>query len=346
MLKDIIRYFTISRIKQKMEQKFYWYWNVLFFSFSVFYKKFKKNLESKYTDSYIFMPPMAIGDLIMFCSCIKPFKKQNPGKIILIIKNEKYRKLIECFSGIDEILTINEFIYFFGFFEYQNELIIPPKKGKINIISSELFAGYCYKTGKKFVLLSDLYKYAFCLNSFPRATLNYSQKDIDAVNKIWNEMDLNEKTIFIAPGSISLCNLLSKNFWLYLAEKLTDKGYTVIFNEYENDKYNSLFLPLSQVPIFVKKCHRSIFFRSGLADLAAMYNNNLIVIYPEKMCHIDLGYAYTIEFEMNKSLSIDDNLREINSINNIWGKGKAEELIFNCSEQELEEKILNLFREK
>ncbi len=343
MLKKIVRFFCIYRLRQKIGNKYYWYWNIIFFPLNCFYKIFKKKIETKYKNWYIFMPSMSIGDFVMFCGCIKQFKEKNPDKVVVIVKSKKYYDLIKCFLSIDDILIINEFIYYFGFFEYQKEYIKEIKKGFIHVMNIELLSSYCYKTGNKFEKLSDLIKYSLNLNTFQKVSLKYCQCDIDYVNEIWNKMKLNDKTIFISPKSLSLdCNLLNKNFWMNLAKKLTQKGFKVIFNEYKNSKYCSLFLQLSQVPIFVGKCRYGIFFRSGLADLVAMNNKNLIVIYPEKMYHIDYDYtSYKNLFKFNKKLSIDENLKECLSINNIWGKGTAKELIFDCTEQEIENRILN-----
>ncbi len=321
-------------IRDKYE-KYLKYWN------------FAHQYEKKYKNYYIFMPLHCIGDLLFFCNNLKIFKNQmGGGKIVLLVKDKVRYDFVKSFPFIDEAEIIDETVYFHILFSKECNYPVKFKKNKLYMFNPDMII---YPKDVKLNSTSLLFKYL--LNIKTSKNIEYkiypSVDDEENINEKWQNMNLNDKTIFISPYASSLnWKVLSKDFWYKLAQKLSNKGYNVVFNAPDNDfsGYNNVFLPLNQTGLFAKRCYASIMFRSGLVDIVAVQNvQNLYVIYPKLMEHPSLGvkqkdvWKKTYYFDSN--LSDEENLFKIMSLNSAVGINSANEIIFDGDE----ENLLNYF---
>ena len=212
------------------------------------------------------------------------------------------------------------------------------------------------KINTKFESPKDLYRFALNLssNNIEQEDPTYTKENILEIEKIYKNMNLNKKIIFLAPFAASLnYKVLSKDFWTNLADRLINTGYDVIFNARETDfpKYKCLFLPITQVGIFVNKCYACVAFRSGLADIISLTPpEKFYVIYPKLMEHPTLGLAqrdvWKNTYKFNPNLSDEENMYHLFSFESIIGKSSAEEIIFDDKEEVFNEMIYKKIMEK
>ena len=312
-------------------------------------KLFTSNIEKNNKDSWIIMPLHCIGDLLLTCQRIKSFKEKNGGKVILIVKDINRYDLAKCFPAIDDVIIIPEKIFMYLHYDREFEFSNNPQKGKIHYINPDKLKNKCRQKNVK-----TLFSYALGLdeNCAELEKPLLSESDIKNVNEIHKEMNLSNKTVLISPYAGSLnWKVLSKDFWLKLAEELTLQGYDVVFNTEKKEfaNYKTIFLSLSQMGAFATKCAKIITFRSGLTDLMSMYNSEgMITIYPKDMDHPIFGIAQrdvwknTYIFDENKT--DEENMYRLFSLQEIIGKTDAKEIIFNNNEMELMQTILREFQ--
>ncbi len=340
LVPKLISKFYASNETKKIEicknyEKYLEYWN------------FAHKYEQKYKGYYIFMPLHCIGDLMLFCNNLKIFKKQmGGGKIVLLVKDKMRYDFVKSFPFIEEAEIIDESLYFHILFTYYSNYPCKIRKNKLYLFSPDMMI---FTENIKPYNVCDLYKYVLNINTSQNVEykLYPTLSDEENVNKKWQDMGLNDKTIFISPYATSLnWKVLSKDFWYRLAQKLTDKGYNVVFNAFDNDftGYKNIFLPLNETGLFAKKCRASIMFRSGLVDIVALNNaQNLFVIYPKLMDHPDFGLkqreVWQKTYNFDSELSIEENIFNIMSLNSISGINTAKEIIFDGDE----ENLLNYF---
>lgn len=330
--------------KQKLNAK-----NIFLSLYKEQYKRAIREIELLYSDYWIFMPMHCLGDLLLFCKNIKAFKALNNGKVLIIVKDNNRKKFVECFSSIDKVITMEENLFFYGMYAQKTKQSDRrTEKGKVNIINADHIAK---NANIKFKSIDDLYKYPLNLSTqnseseFPV----WSKADIDEVEKCFRELNLGDNTILLSPFAKSLnYKILSKNFWLTLAKALTDSGFDVVFNASTKQfpKYKCIFLPISQMPIFAKKCYSCITFRSGLVDIIACENpQNFFVIYPKTMTHPQLAnlqkQIWTDTYDFDENISYEENLYNIFSLESIVGKTSTESIIFDGYERRLADYLIN-----
>lgn len=305
-----------------------------------------REIEKNNKEYWIFCPLHPIGDLLVICSYMKSFKEKNGGKILILVKNAELKNLVEMFSSIDKVMIIDEKTYIYYQYESEQKFSNKIQKGKVHFLNADKIAS----SGLKFDTLRNLYKYSLNLETVvPENPVN-TVDDKDAINKIFSDYNFKDSIILISPYANSLnYKVLSKEFWIDLANELVMQGYDVVFNSNTNfEGYKTLFLPLSQIGLFAEKCHSVICFRSGIADLISLYApEKLIVLYPPQLDHPTLGLnmiekVYKNKYKFDDTKTDMENMYNIFSVKSIIGIDNINEIICSMPNKELKELIFNL----
>lgn len=297
----------------------------------IIYKYFKKSIEKKYADYWIFVPFWPWGDFIICCSLLDQFRKEHGGKILLFYANNEQLKFIKSLKIADKIIKIPSEIYFR--LNHKSEYIVHEgqlTKGKIFEMSH-----MTYKVGKdqKTNNFVELYKNMLDIKDVNFQQLQLPQNLQSELKLKLSKIAQNRKVIMITPESRSYDqNEINFHYWKKLGLKLESCGYKVIFNT-KNIKYadfTCLYLPLLEQVYISTLCYANISIRSGFTDLITIMGaNKQIVFYPESMRFITISEEEQNKemsriFNINKNLSFQQNMFNWTSINNMYKKNYLE----------------------
>ncbi len=303
----------------------------------------KNILDAKidqYQNYYIFEPVGGLGEAYVAASLVHSFKEHYDGKVMFITSSNSKKNLLDTFEDIDVTLVVSE--------EEKTQLQDPLLNNKfidINLYKdTEILSKNMIDRTKMLMRLQS----KNAIYSKPKP----SNKAKEDANKIFNELNLNDKTVFLSTKANS-CNwtAIPESFWAKLANILIEKGYNVVFNAEDGFyKYKKVFLPIDQTIEFAKLCCHSISFRSGFSDiLAGISKSNLTVIYPDNNQKFSIAFTNEllvqitkIFYEYDDSLGIVENFLNMDLINIVFAGKNLNQLTYDGKDTVLLEKCINL----
>ena len=262
-----------------------------------------KKLKKLYPDSiFLWLPLGGIGEFTQIISLMKAFKEKINKNIVLITNKKLERDVVslideniaKCYYGdnifvkdiknLDKLDNLNsDNIY--GF----KGMLIPNKKDK---------KYFFHESVKQFFNLPKETKKDTIIPTRPE---NNNQDFLD-IEKIFK----NEKVIFIFPEANTYdYTIITKEVWTDIATRLTNDGYTCIFNSKEKyGDFINVFFDIKETLYLATLANSIITFRSGMSELLAISTNcNMIVVYPN-------GKEYFFIKESLKLFGTSDDYRK------------------------------------
>ena len=169
----------------------------------------------------------------------------------------------------------------------------------------------------------------------------------DAIRHHFDELGLKKgKTCFLIPHA--LCygkEVVSYEFWKKLSIRLREEGYEPVFNSFEEivPEVPYIYLPMEEVPDFVKLCGNVIGVRTGLLDVIATFTDVKIqAVYPNEFCPIwhqnpMLYKGLDISVKEKSERAINDM-----AIRRVVGRGNVFEFIHGNEEEDIQKVIEHL----
>ena len=254
------------------------------------YKKQKdipiKKLKKIYPNSIFFWLPIGgVGEFTEIICSMKPFKEKINKNIVLLTNKKLERDVV---SLIDKNIVK---CY------YEDNLFFKDIKNlnKLENLNTETIYGFngMLATNKK----NKKYFFHEVVKEFFNLSKETKRDIIIAVrpkNKDKNFLELekifkNKKTIFIFPEANTYdYTIITKEVWIDIANKLTNDGYTCIFNSKEKyGDFINVFLDIKETLYLASLANSIITFRSGIAELLAISTIcNIIVVYPNGKTHL------------------------------------------------------------
>ena len=244
-------------------------------------------LKKMYPNSIFFwLPTGGVGEFSQIISLIKAFKEKINKNIVLLTNRKLERDVI---SLIDK--NIVKCYYINNAFLQQN------KKESIKAIdhfdSNTIYDIFYYpdKNDKQkdnyLGFLKDYYHLDqdVEINRITPVRPKNKDKNFLELEKIFK----NKKTIFIFPEANTYdYTIITKEVWIDIAKKLTNDGYTCIFNSKEKyGDFINVFLDIKETLYLASLANSIITFRSGIAELLAISTTcNMIVVYPNGKTHL------------------------------------------------------------
>ncbi len=151
--------------------------------------------------------------------------------------------------------------------------------GQIHTNQIEWFRGF---KGLNFTELFRRYVFDFTENIRPQHP-KYLDVESELVKIFEKNSFLVGKTVVLSPYSNTLFDLPDE-FWIHLAKKLTEKGYTVCTNSSSDLEpaiagTTAVFFPLNIAPQFLNKAGYFIGVRSGFCDIISGSSAKKIILY-------------------------------------------------------------------
>lgn len=310
-------------------------------------KMFKKEIQKKYADYWIFVPFWPWGDFIIGCSLLKQFKKEHGGKILIFYKNANQLEFIHSLNFADKAIKIPREIYYATCTKSiieKDHNTYGLQKGMLYELSHHVFNEAESNKSENFV---EVYTKMLNLNKVDLEIPNFPTEIKQKVNNLFEKISNGKKVIMISPHANSYDEKeISSSFWIKIGKELESHGYKVVFNTntllYNN--FEKIYLPLAQQCYFASLCSANISLRSGFTDLITICGiENQIILYPESMRFITITEeAQKNEmnrlFKVKSDLSFEENMYYWTSINNMYNKNYLEKVI---KYQDCKNEILN-----
>lgn len=296
-------------------------------------QKLVSYIENRYKDYYILLPHFPIGDTLVVLGLIPEFINKYGKKVLILVHNESRKNFINLFQLPVEILNLD--ISLDNIYYLLSTLPVSLARGKVHPMLTDRT-----KIDKNIIIKNAIDLYAYLMDVNPQKF--YLKKLSKASPQITDQ-------VFLIPYANSFNDkVISKTFWLKLAQELEKQGLKVIFNTKEGDfeNYECKLLPFDKVGEFASKCKAVIAFRSGITDLIAQYNiNKFITIYSEDMANknMDLKYWYKLQkqtYYFDNQLSNAQNIFNIWALCKLWKKDDIIEMTTNGDEDKLLKTIL------
>lgn len=276
-------------------------------------------IEKKYNDYWIFPLFSPWGDFTICCALMKEFKAKYGGKILVLVEDKNRANVAKLFPSIDKVIIEKkgdrQFINCHPhtklkkgmYYELNHWLFIDaPKHNSLNFL--ELYARMLELENDNITLEPPI------INDL---IINNVKKEIKK-----NKLNV-ENLVIIAPLANSFnCKLIKKTFWLKVANILTSRGYSVIFNSNKKNykNYPVIFLPMAEQLYLCTLCKKVIALRAGFNDiLGIMKNDNLTVIYPQSLFFNTINkfvqqHEFKRAFKDDTSKSFFENMFRITSL--------------------------------
>ena len=274
------------------------------------YKKQKdisiKKLKKMYPNSIFFWLPIGgVGEFTEIICSMKPFKEKINKNIVLLTNKKLERDVI---SLIDEniVKCYYEDVLYFDVSKVRDETLYLED----NLSSDKIYPAYKY-ANENFIkrdsitgFLKDYYHLDqdVEINRITPVRPKNKDKNFLELEKIFK----NKKTIFIFPEANTYdYTIITKEVWIDIAKKLTNDGYTCIFNSKEKyGDFINVFLDIKETLYLASLANSIITFRSGIAELLAISTTcNMIVAYPN-------GKEYFFIKESLRLFGTSDNYRK------------------------------------
>lgn len=238
-------------------------------------------------DIHVFVSPIkANGDIYMICSYIEVFAmKNNIENYILTVIGQACYRVAKLFSIKNvEILTQNET-------EYITHLhnLLPEKISIVQPYFSHLNF-YNYLDGYKGLNFGSFFKYGiFGLSEEDKPKKPYMIYREDYLKLFFKKNGLKKgKTVILSPFANSLPQI-EEHFWVELAKRLNEKGWTVCTNSLGEDEpaiigTTSIFFLFDDAVAISEYAGAVVAIRSGLCEVVSNSNCKKIIIYPDKSC--------------------------------------------------------------
>ncbi len=301
-------------------------------------KNYINKIETKYKNSWLFVPFWPWGDFIICCSLLKQYKDENGGEIVIFYTNHNQLEMIKSFNFADKTEKISpELYYALG---YQNPYLpIHNKyrlsKGKLYEMSHIVFNEAQNNKSFNFV---EVYSKQLNIITQKLEKPHISEKIKNKVDCYYKQITKNQKVIMISPEAKSYDKTeISNEFWLNIAHKLSNQGYKIIFNSNNNtyNEYTQVYLPILEQVYLSTICYANISLRSGYTDLITVFGaENQIILYPNSGRFITVTEEEQYK-EMNKCFNYDntkslsENMYTFTSINNMYKKNFLELTVHN-----------------
>lgn len=299
--------------------------------------KEKGEIETKYSDYWIFTPFWAWGDFIMGCALIKQFKKEHGGKVLMLYANKKQKHFIESFKDIDECIKVSpEFFYANGFIQpYTIHNQYGLSRGKLFEISHHVFKKASENKSDNF---TQVYQKMLDIKELKYSKPEIPDKTKEEVINLYNNIAKGKEIIMLTPHANSYDEKeISPEFWNTIAKTFEDNGYKIVFNS-SSDKFNKfeqLNLPLFEQSYFATLCKGNISIRSGFTDVITVFGaQNQVVLFPKSVKFITVKEKDHIKemrriFKFNESKTFQENMFQFTSINNMFNKNFPEFVVTN-----------------
>ncbi len=276
---------------------------------------------------WIFLLPFGLGDTLFLSSLIREFKLKNGGKVVILVK-KNHQILVQMFPAVDQSIILKSAFPNFCYKKICNTSLI--KKGRIFIphplLNSNL-SSLVAILGYKNLSLVDMYKIALKLDeSANLETPDFNIYNISKAKDFLNKMGFDPaKTVIIMPEATSI-PMISVDLWNEIISKLRYHNFYIIINSANKNNFHtdekkviSLDVELKEIVAISRISASTISLRSGICDLLAFSNANLVVLYP------DLQSQKTY------------------SLNNIFKDENFSEIIIDkfSNQEELTDKIIN-----
>lgn len=173
-----------------------------------------------------------------------------------------------------------------------------------------------------------------------------SSKHPDALKQHFDEKLTRKKSCFLIPNAVCYGDdVVSYAFWEKLCARLRKEGYDPVFNSMKEvvPGVPYVYLPMEDVPDFVRLCGNVIGVRTGLLDVIATFTDVKIQsIYPNEFCPI---------WEQNRLLyqGLDISTKEKSkkaiadmAIRRVVGRGNVFEFIHGNEEEDIQKIIEHL----
>lgn len=297
---------------------------------------FRKDIEKKYKDYWIFVPFWPWGDFLIACSLLKQFKAENGGKILIFYHNKNQLEFINSLSFADKILRMPRELYYSTctkFMTEKNHNKYGLAKGKLFELSHHVFTEAENNKSQNFL---ELYAKMLDLKIVKIEQPNFSESTKIEAQKIYDNVSNGKKVIMLSPHANSFDEKeISSAYWIKLGHNLEARGNKVVFNTSKKifNEFEQVYLPLSQQCYFATLCHLNISLRSGFTDLITIAGvERQVILYPESMRFITITKEHQIEeiiriFNIDNHLSFEDNMFKVTSINNMFNKNHLELVI-------------------
>lgn len=236
-------------------------------------------------DTLYIVCPYGIGDTLYVASLAESFKKIcSINKTCLIIK-KNHSQIPDWFDAVnekivsDEIVNIlNAFSIFSGTWQLKNYLYGHFRKNTDGSILSE------YDSCE---VKNMVYRYKKLVFHLPTECLLEEPKivpDEMLLAKIMTEYEIGEHSIILMPYASST-PLIPDHFWKVITSFLTSLGYTIYTNvkgpeELPIQGTIGLYADLATMAAICENCRLVIAFRSGICDVLAFTETNLVVLNP------------------------------------------------------------------
>lgn len=265
-------------------------------------------------DTFYIVCPYGIGDTLYVASLIQSFKRFRSLTSICFIVKKSHSQIPDWFDFIDEkivsdemVNTLNLFSIFLGKWELKNYLYGHFRKDTNGAILPEY--GNCE-------VKNMIYRYKKLVFHLPAESILEEPKIIpDEIlfQKLMTQYNFDNRSIILMPYANSAA-LLPEHFWEILAQFLIDLGFTVYTNvkdskELPIPRTAGLCADLATMAAICEFCRLVISFRSGICDVLAFTETNLIVINSSEY-HLNewnLKYA-TNRDNIHSFLSSDNNI--------------------------------------
>lgn len=234
-------------------------------------------------DTFYIVCPYGIGDTLYAASLAESLKSFRSLSNICFIVKKSHSQIPDWFDYIDEkivsdeiVNTLNLFSIFLGKWEMKNYLYGHFRKDTNGAILSEY--GDCE-------VKNMIYRYKKLVFHLPAESILEEPKilpDELLFQKLMTTYNLDSQSIILMPYANSAA-LLSEHFWEILANLLIDLGFTVYTNVKGSEELaipgtTALRADLATMAAICEFCRLVISFRSGICDVLAFTETNLIVI--------------------------------------------------------------------
>lgn len=255
----------------------------------------------------LIFPPQGMGDILILLLGFAKYKEKYPNrKVGIIVTKKHFYNLCEIFAkNIDKIIYL-------------------PKLDNVpNYVLN--IAELVYGKDSHFDRFEDALletigiTYNLDLHNLPEI------KQSKAVKKMFDSKYPKGRTVLITPEATTSKNCFSSDYWISVADKLTQKGYIPVFNSYNKyGTYKSIMLNLEDTITFVNFAGNVLGFRSGLNDVLACFSSaHQVIIYPNNWEKGDMPYLNGFDEAPNEKYMEDG------SLNRLYPHKNFKEFIYN-----------------
>lgn len=289
-------------------------------------------------DAYIFIIHGPLGDNYLFLSLLKEYVKHHKLSTYVCLGCRGTEKLKDIFNldnfveiSREELLSI-EYLYMFLGNKLRNVKILQIWEFCFHWNRSRI------RFNPRFNFFDTYRSYVYKLPLSVKAQLPMFENE-DDVEQCFTKHGLKQnKTVVFSPYAYSIQHQPPKMFWIYLAEKIQEKGLDVVINI---DSTNEdcfipngipLPIPLASSTKYLEYAGAFIAMRSGFCDVVSSAKCKKIILYP-RFSGIDYDRHRTdVRFGSLVAMGLSNDVIELEFSNEVvedYWKKLAVEIVSN-----------------